>query len=206
MRIMAWLALAVYLIGMALAFGWRSYVQWRSTGSTGFRGASGPVGSAGWWGGFLFAAAVVAGLAAPVLTLAGLTTPWPFPTAAGYAGLVLALSGVGLVLAAQRQMGASWRIGVDQQERTHLVTSGLFAHVRNPIFTGMAAVMMGLALMVPSVLAMLAALALITAVQIQVRVVEEPYLMRVHGGSYSEYAARAGRFLPRLGRRVAADR
>jgi protein-S-isoprenylcysteine O-methyltransferase Ste14 len=35
--------------------------------------------------------------------------------------------------------GASWRIGVDPDERTTLVTSGPFAIARNPIFTAMAA-------------------------------------------------------------------
>ena len=40
----------------------------------------------------------------------------------------------------------------------------------------------------------------IAAVQIQVRVVEEPYLQRVHGAACGGYAARDGRFLPGLGR------
>jgi protein-S-isoprenylcysteine O-methyltransferase Ste14 len=34
-------------------------------------------------------------------------------------------------------MGDSWRIGVDPQETTGLVTSGVFTRVRNPIFTAM---------------------------------------------------------------------
>jgi protein-S-isoprenylcysteine O-methyltransferase Ste14 len=35
---------------------------------------------------------------------------------------------------------------------------------------------------------------------VQVRLVEEPYLRRVHGCAYETYAARTGRFLPRIGR------
>lgn len=35
---------------------------------------------------------------------------------------------------------------------------------------------------------------------VQVRLVEEPYLRRTHGVAYTDYAARVGRFLPRLGR------
>ena len=32
------------------------------------------------------------------------------------------------------------------------------------------------------------------------RLVEEPYLHRVHGTAYDRYAARTGRFLPWIGR------
>lgn len=97
-------------------------------------------------------------------------------------------------------MGASWRIGVDPRERTDLVTSGLFSHVRNPIFTGMSAVALGLALLVPSWPALLAVGVLAAGLELQVRLVEEPYLIAQHGESYSRWARRAGRFLPGVGR------
>ena len=42
--------------------------------------------------------------------------------------------------------------------------------------------------------------AVVTAQQIQVRLVEEPYLRRVHGDAYRRYAASTGRFLPWIGR------
>lgn len=48
-----------------------------------------------------------------------------------------------------------------------------------------------------------ALVALVAAVQLQVRVVEEPYLRTVHGAAYETYAARTGRFVPGLGRTVA---
>jgi protein-S-isoprenylcysteine O-methyltransferase Ste14 len=105
-----------------------------------------------------------------------------------------------VVLLAQGAMGASWRIGVDDSERTDLVTDGLFRWIRNPIFTGMAAVSAGVALMAPTLIAVLALVCLTAAVQIQVRVVEEPYLRRTHGRAYADYAATAGRFLPAIGR------
>ncbi|MFB7368418.1 methyltransferase family protein [Streptomyces sp. NPDC056222] len=97
--------------------------------------------------------------------------------------------GITATPAAQSAMGASWRVGVDAAERTTLVTTGMFAGVRNPVFTAMTVTAIGLALMVPSVVAGLALAALVTAVQLQVRIVEEPYLRsrarsgvrRVHG-------------------------
>ncbi|MFI6822211.1 methyltransferase family protein [Micromonospora sp. NPDC050187] len=101
-------------------------------------------------------------------------------------------------------MGSSWRIGVDPTEHTSLVTGGPFALARNPIFTAMAAITLGLALMVPNAVALAAWLVL--ALQLQVRAVEEPYLMSVHGKDYVRYAARVGRFLPGLGRIRPQDR
>ena len=58
----------------------------------------------------------------------------------------------------------------------------------------------GLTLMVPNLVALAGLAALLRAIQLQVRVVEEPYLQRLHGDSYSAYADTVGRFLPGIGR------
>ena len=96
--------------------------------------------------------------------------------------------------------GASWRVGVDPGERTALVTDGPFALVRNPVFAALLPAAAGLALMVPSPIALAALAALVVAVELQVRVVEEPHLLRAHGPAYRAYAARVGRFAPGVGR------
>lgn len=196
-------ALVLYVVALVVLFGVRSWIQLRRTGSTGFVGISGTPADAGWWGGVLFAAAMVLGLAGPLLALADVVTADP-PLAVQVAGLVLALAGFAATLAAQTGMGASWRIGVDPAERTDLVTGGVFAHVRNPIFTAMVAAQAGVVLMVPTWVSVLALVALVAAVQLQVRIVEEPYLRAVHGPAYDAYAARAGRFLPGVGRLTAS--
>lgn len=41
---------------------------------------------------------------------------------------------------------------------------------------------------------------LVAAVELQVRFVEEPYLLRTHGEGYAKYASRVGRFVPGLWR------
>ena len=97
-------------------------------------------------------------------------------------------------------MGTSWRIGVDHEERTDLVTSGPFALVRNPIFAAMIPTGLGLVLMVPSWVAIAGFAGLVLALEIQVRVVEEPYLLQAHGERYAAYASRVGRFVPGVGR------
>lgn len=194
----AWTALALYLGWVVVAFGVRAGLQRRRTGDAGFRGITGRPGEPSWWAGVLFVVALCGGVAAPVAALVGL------PTASGAAvrwiGLVITLLGMVITLAAQTTMGASWRVGVDAEERTGLVTGGLFAHVRNPVFTAMVTAAVGLALTVPNAVSVLALAVLVVAVQLQVRVVEEPYLSAVHGPAYAAYRARAGRFLPGIGR------
>ncbi|MFF0905492.1 UNVERIFIED_CONTAM: isoprenylcysteine carboxylmethyltransferase family protein [Kocuria sp. CPCC 205316] len=194
------LALGLYLSGLVAAFGVRSWIHRRRTGSTGFRGLSGAPGSAEWWGGALFAAALVLGAAAPVLALTGTVAAPRLPEFLPWAGLMVTILGFVGVLAAQAGMGASWRVGVDTTERTDLVTSGVFAVVRNPIFTAMLTTLLGLTLMVPTVVSAAALLCLLVAVELQVRLVEEPYLLATHDQDYAFYAASIGRFLPGLGR------
>ena len=191
------LTLALYALYLGLTLGWRSWLQLRRTGSTGFVGIS-RTGGLEQLGGSLLVASVVLGLLSPLAELSGalalLTAARPL------AGIALYAAGLALTLAAQLQMGASWRIGVNPAEKTGLVTGGPFAFARNPIFAGMIAAALGLALLVPNLLALLAVGVLIVGLEVQVRLVEEPYLVKQHGDSYLSWARRTGRFCPLLGR------
>jgi protein-S-isoprenylcysteine O-methyltransferase Ste14 len=198
---MSTVALVLYVVALVVLFGVRSWVQHRRTGSTGFRGISGTPAEAGWWGGVLFIAAMVLGLTGPLLAVTGTVPADPDPALA-VVGLILALVGFAATLAGQAGMGASWRIGVDEAERTDLVTAGVFAHVRNPIFTAMVLAQFGMVLLVPTWVSVAALVALVAALELQVRAVEEPYLRLVHGDVYEAYVARTGRFVPGVGRDV----
>jgi len=194
-------ALVLYGVYFLLAYVARTVIQRRRMGDGGFRGVSGPPGSAEWSAGVLLVLALLAGVLGPVTALLGheplglLSAP-PLQVT----GAVLAVLGIAATFWAQLQMGTSWRIGVDPRERTSLVTSGVFAVVRNPIFTAMGVTGLGLTLMVPNVVALGGLVGLLVALEVQVRVVEEPHLRRVHGQAYEEYTAATGRFLPQLGR------
>lgn len=194
-------ALVLYGVYLGVGFGLRTWLQWRRTGDTGFRGVSGRPLSPEWTAGILFVLALVAGVLGPISALAGLD---PVTGLGGstlqWVGVGLAVAGVGATFVTQLDMGASWRIGVDASETTELVTSGAFRWVRNPIFTAMAATGLGLTLMVANVVALAGLVMLAVALELQVRVVEEPYLRATHGSTYATYAARAGRFLPGIGR------
>jgi protein-S-isoprenylcysteine O-methyltransferase Ste14 len=143
--------------------------------------------------------ALALGLAAPVLELLGLVAANEALRAPAL-GTALALAGIAGTLHAQLAMGSSWRVGVDPGERTVLRTGGPFRWVRNPIFSWMIATAAGLALLVPNAAGIAALVVLVAAMEIQVRLVEEPYLLGAHGESYARWASRTGRFLPGIGR------
>jgi protein-S-isoprenylcysteine O-methyltransferase Ste14 len=195
-------ALMGFVLFFALAFGLRTWIQYRRTGATGFVGISGAFGSVEWLGGVGFAAAIAAAFAAPLLQMAGVVSPSSLVDErwAHAVGLALFAAGLAGTLWAQLAMGDSWRIGVDAGARTTLIDSGPFRWVRNPIFTAMTLATIGLLLLAPNVVSVIALLALIAALEIHVRRVEEPYLTATHGEHYLRYAAATGRFVPGVGR------
>jgi protein-S-isoprenylcysteine O-methyltransferase Ste14 len=202
-QVWAGMAAIIYLTGLAVLVGVRTWRHRRATGHSGFAGIRGRDG----WAraaGLSFVAAVLLGAAALVLAAAGVVPvlgPPRLMVVLGPLGLAVTAGGLGLAWAAQSAMGGSWRIGVDPTEVTALVTDGIFGHVRNPIFTAMIAAQAGTVLMAPSWPSLVGIAALVAAIQLQVRRVEEPYLQAVHGFAYRAYCARAGRFLPGIGRR-----
>lgn len=203
-------ALSAWSLFALVAFGWRTVVQLRRHGDAGWRirPGGGVVAVAAH---LSFVASLVLSLAAPVASLAlgaphlpggipALAEGGAVGAVAGFVGAGAMVGGGLLAVTAQVDMGASWRIGVDEAERTELVTHGSFTLVRNPIFSGMFLAVVGLALLVPSALALGAAVTAIVGLELQVRRVEEPYLRATHGAAYRRWAARTGRFVPGVGR------
>lgn len=203
-------AIAGWSLFTLVAFGWRTYLQVRRHGDSGWRIRRG--------GGLVatvahgsFVASLVLSLGAPVAALvlgaphrpaglSALTGGGAASAVASAVGSAAVVAGAVVAVRAQVDMGASWRIGVDAAERTELVTHGLFAVVRNPIFSGMLLAAGGLALLVPSAPALAAVATAVLGLELQVRCVEEPHLVATHGDAYRGWAARTGRFVPGLGR------
>lgn len=198
---MAAAALVLYGVSLTVTFGVRVAVQLRRTGSSGIHGLASDAAPLERLAGVLFVVALATGAASPILALLDVLEPVPaLDGAVGHTvGIVLAVAGIGLTFGAQLAMGDSWRVGVDPEERTQLITGGPFELVRNPIYSAMLPTVLGLVMMVPSVVAIAGLAILLIALELQVRLVEEPYLLGVHGDAYADYAARVGRFVPGLG-------
>ena len=116
-------------------------------------------------------------------------------------GAAISLAGIALMIVSQYQMGAAWRFGVDPAEKTDLVTGGLYAFVRNPIYSGVFLFCIGLLVLLPHILMLIFLATAWLSIELQVRFVEEPHLRRLHGAAYEEYARQTGRYFPRLRRK-----
>jgi len=202
---MRWLPLAGVLAMLAIVFLWRPWLQRRKYGVHGillFRsGAAQQLRDALAVALFalLLAQSLIAALAPESLPLA--QADRRAPAALRHAlGALLLLAGLVLLVTAQLQLGASWRIGMDEPARSGLVTSGVYALSRNPIFLALLIIVAGYALLIPTVLS--AALLAGTYIGIRLQIAaEEAYLVRAYGDPYRAYARRVGRLVPGIGRR-----
>ena len=115
------------------------------------------------------------------------------------AGIALVIVGLALLVTAQLQLGASWRIGIDEAARPGLVTSGIYARSRNPIFLALLLIVAGYMLLIPTFLSALLLAGLYIGARLQIRA-EEAYLLRAYGDHYRTYASRVGRLVPGIGK------
>jgi protein-S-isoprenylcysteine O-methyltransferase Ste14 len=113
-------------------------------------------------------------------------------------GVIVTGLGLALLIRAQSDLGASWRIGIDREARPGLVAHGLYRVSRNPIFLGVFIVVAGFVVLMPTALSFIIFVGLVAVIRRQVRA-EERYLDEAYGTSYREYARRVGRFVPWLG-------
>jgi protein-S-isoprenylcysteine O-methyltransferase Ste14 len=80
----------------------------------------------------------------------------------------------------------------------HLVVSGLYRHVRNPMYVGVLVAILGQALLFGSVPLLGYAAAVFALVHLFVLAYEEPTLRRQFGDEYERYRAHVRRWWPRL--------
>jgi protein-S-isoprenylcysteine O-methyltransferase Ste14 len=139
------------------------------------------------------------------LVLLWIAAPWSAVRKPSAATLNLVLGGCGAALCVTalllsflcwRQMGLSWRIGIDPQEKTALVVTGPFRHVRHPIYALSILLMLGTVAAVPTWWMATIAVAHTVLLLVEARR-EEKYLLRHHGEAYGAYRATTGRFVPR---------
>ncbi|MBI4636567.1 MAG: isoprenylcysteine carboxylmethyltransferase family protein [Candidatus Rokubacteria bacterium] len=103
-----------------------------------------------------------------------------------------------LLVKAQFDLGASWRIGIEEGASPGLVTSGLYRFCRNPIFLAIVVTLTGYTLLVLTRLSVILLLGAFIGIRQQV-LAEERYLLRTYGDAYRRYARHVGRFLPGVG-------
>jgi len=195
------LPLICFVVCGTLLFGFRIAVQYRRTGDHGLRlvkqrSTPAQVGATA-----LLACSLLGVLVVSILdSLSYLVRQADLGSMGTAVGVLVCAFALVITMVAQWQMGDAWRIGVDASEKTELVTDGMFALSRNPIYSGMLLLGVGFVLLVPHVLTAFFAVLSYVGFEIQVRKVEEPHLQGIHGQHYAAYCRKAGRYLPRIRR------
>jgi len=110
------------------------------------------------------------------------------------AGTILIIIGLAASTIASLNLKKSWRIGVDESEKTELFTNGIYSLSRNPYFLSYDLV---LAVMLFCLLSpFLILTALITIILFHLMVLkEEKYLEKQHKENYSRYKQKVRRYL-----------
>ena len=109
-----------------------------------------------------------------------------------WAAIVLIHISLIWIIIAQVQMSNSWRIGIDEQNKTDLITKGLFSISRNPIFLGMIICVAGLFLVIPNAISLCILVTTYIVIHIQIRL-EEEFLKKQHGEQYISYQSKTRR-------------
>ncbi len=190
--------LAYLVLFYGIAFFWRSYQTYRETGVNPYKLNEGNIlhRFAGKW--YRYISIGVAGI---VLVFVFFENWYAYlapiewlivPTISVVGTSFLFISFI-WVLIAQTQMGSSWRIGIDEDNPTALITKGVFRISRNPIFLGMRLNLAGLFLILPNALTF--GLWLLGDVLLQIQVfLEEEYLLETHGEPYQKYCQQVRRW------------
>jgi protein-S-isoprenylcysteine O-methyltransferase Ste14 len=111
-----------------------------------------------------------------------------------YIGIGLLSIALIWTIIAQENMKNAWRMGIDKAVKTPLITNGLFAYSRNPVFVGLILGFGGLFLMTPNTLTLMVFLLEFILIQIQIRL-EEEHLEKLHGEPYLVYKSNTRRLI-----------
>jgi protein-S-isoprenylcysteine O-methyltransferase Ste14 len=113
---------------------------------------------------------------------------------AHYLGVMLVVIGMIPFLLAYINFGTSWRIGIDRQTPGPLVTGGIFAVTRNPIYVAFILFFFGFFMINGTWFFLIFALLAVVAIHFQI-LREEEFLKQRYGSSYANYSARTARYL-----------
>lgn len=127
---------------------------------------------------------------------------WPIPSHGRlfsalfgqWIGVLCCAAGVALMAWSLVSFGTSFRVGIDTDRPDKLITTGVFAHTRNPIYVAFGFVLLGEFLIQPTWLMLIYMLAGFTLLHRQV-LREEAFMSAHYGAEFQAYAAHVRRYL-----------
>jgi protein-S-isoprenylcysteine O-methyltransferase Ste14 len=114
----------------------------------------------------------------------------------GVAGVVLCALGIGLAIWARIYLGRNWGLPMTRKEHPELITSGPYAYVRHPIYSGIMLAMLGSA--IAETFVWLVPLALVGVYFIYSARAEERLMAQEFPQAYSAYRKRTKMLVPFL--------
>jgi protein-S-isoprenylcysteine O-methyltransferase Ste14 len=117
-----------------------------------------------------------------------------YSEALAWLGVLFCLAGLLLLLWSLVSFGKSFRVGIDTEHPDRLVTGGVFAFSRNPIYVAFALILLGQFLLFSNWILLVFLVAGVWLFHRQV-LLEEAYLKKHYGQEYSDYCRRVGRYL-----------
>jgi protein-S-isoprenylcysteine O-methyltransferase Ste14 len=108
-------------------------------------------------------------------------------------GAVVMTAGLIVYALALHAFGASWRLGIDRDTPGKLMTGGVFARTRNPIYVGLGLLFLGTFLL-QGRLAFLVLALLMIALLHDLILREERFLTETYGDAYREYCTHVRRY------------
>ncbi len=111
-----------------------------------------------------------------------------------WVGALFCLAGLLLLLWSLVSFGRSFRVGIDKDHPDKLITTGVFAFSRNPIYVAFASILLGQFLIFSNWILLVYIGGAIWLFHRQV-LREEDYLKKHYGREYSEYCNRVRRYI-----------
>ncbi len=112
-------------------------------------------------------------------------------------GCILGILGVGVFVISILTMRDSWRAGVPNDEKTELVTTGIYAYSRNPAFLGFDLIYLSILFMFFNWGLLVITVLTVVMFHLQIVKVEEDFLIKTFGEEYLEYRKKVCRYIGR---------
>jgi protein-S-isoprenylcysteine O-methyltransferase Ste14 len=109
-------------------------------------------------------------------------------------GVICCAAGLLLLFWSLVSFGKSFRVGIDTEHPDKLITTGVFAFSRNPIYVAFGVILLGQFLVFSNVILLIYIGAAVWLFHRQV-LREEDFLKKHYGQEYTEYCSRAGRYI-----------
>lgn len=119
--------------------------------------------------------------------------PSPFQTGLGMIALIVALV---LFRLTHKALGRMWSVSLDIREKHELVTSGIYRHVRHPMYTAFWTMALSQALLLPNLVAGLAGLVGFGTLFFLRIGPEEAMMEETFGDAWRDYRSRTARLIP----------